>query len=324
MYFIYIRNYWYVKEQYIKDYIHFLKDNYINLPYEFKVDIFNKNNHNISMLDQILTLHPSEEELLVIFNHSKYQIKDTKEFLKLLKNKDSFIKMVTFAKNKMNNFDDAEFLNMCFSYGNTFHLSQDDYSNILIDYIKNSYSIQNRDELLQLCLHYVKDEKVLQSLINKMYGQAINLHHMAIEKKLICIEINRLHLIKNYTLIDENDLNTLLKFFVENISNYLTDLSSTSSIDYLKKIDDKCTLYHEKTSIFSLLLDTTNSAEVLSILDMYLTLFVKFNEEDNEYPITHFKKHIEDNPHIFQNFILYKKLGNTLNLKNHQHDIVKI
>lgn len=312
-----------VKERYIKHYIGFLKDESINLPYEFMVDIFDQNN-NMSMLDEILTLNPSEEELLVIFKHSKYKINDTKAILTLLNNKNSFITMVTFANNKMNMFKDIEFLDMCFSHGKKFHLSKDDCSHILIGYINNTYYIANRDEVLQLCLVYVEDEEVLQSLIYKMYGQEINLNSMIVEKQLTNIEINRLHLIKNYTLISEIGLGILLKFFVHKVSNCLKDLSYTSSIEYLTKIDDKCTFSHKKTSVFSLLLDTTNSTEVLDIFDCYLQLFVKFNQEDSENSIHNFKQHIEDNPQIFQNFIIYKKLGNTLNLKNNQNDIIKI
>lgn len=314
------------KSIYIKEFIHFLKsgeenskNTYIstsnnNFKFYFSVNFFYVENDNC-LMDYILSLNPSEDNLLQLYK--KLYLKDSEIllFLDLLREKSSFIQALKIAPACTFLVEnDKKFLEQSFEFGKKFQLSLKDYYEIFINYIENSIFIADKDSLVDLFLKYINDDTLLENLLHKLYGEKIIINNAMTLKNTTTIEINNINLMKDYKFINSKELDKILPYFVESVNKNISNLNYIKPIECFKKLDNTSDI-----NCYNLMVDTNNITYIVPLLDLYFKYFVEFNNNADE-----FTQHLKDNPHIFKNFILYKKLNKKLNSKNIKSEIVKI
>lgn len=304
-----------MKITYVKEII-----NYLTLPkedclYSVIVSFFSKEKNNLCLIEEILKLQPTDDDLLFLYQHIQLQEEEIPSFLQLLKDKQSFIDAL-----KMGNIrsfyieNEKEFLKKCFDIGKNFELSVEDYYDIFASYIKNSRMIVKKDRLFELFIDYVDNSQLLENLFEKIYRTKINIAHGITTKTVEKIDMNSLSLMKNYKFIGSDDIDKLLDFFVTTVRNNIDSFTSTINIEYFKSVKN-----FSNFTEYSLIVETSNINECCVVLDLYLKHYVSFNTNSSQ-----FIENLKHNPQIFDNFILYKKLDDKLTNKNSKNIMKKI
>lgn len=301
--------------KHMKQLVNFLRFSDIESQYDFVITFFSKYQTPYTLMEEILTLNPTDEDLFLLYQKLRIQEEEVPSFINLFKDKNNFIN--SFKKGNHGNFyieNDKEFLQECFVANKAFELSLEDYYNIFYHYIKNSHSIRKKDRLFSLILDYIDDNILLENLFECIYGERINIADGITSKTVEKIDINILSFMKNYKFIAYDDIDKLLSFFVDSMRNHLDKLQFTTDIQSCKSINK-----YSNFSQYSLIVETTNIQECKQLLNLYLKYFVDFNQVAEN-----FVKHVKNNKTIFENFILYKKLHNKLDNKHIKTESKKI
>lgn len=304
-----------LRNTFIKEFIHYLKNPEIDSKYRFAIEFFEVNEYDEWIMDSILTLNPLDEDFSYLYNRLRFYENEVPGFLALLKNKSSFIELLN--KGNSSSFsvnNDKEFLEKCLSQGKKFQFSPQEYYDIFFSYLKNSKQINNKDNLFKFFSQHISNQSWLENLFALLYKQEKTNENVVSIETIQKITLSSFALMKNYKFIDSEELNLLLSCFAENMNKNIDKLSDTKSIEILKSEDNNTDSIN-----YSLLVDTTNTTETLYLLDLYLHYFVQFNNNAKL-----FTDYLKDNPHIFQKFILNKKLNDKLAIKNIQHTTQKI
>lgn len=315
-----IKDYFHIEHNphYIQEYIQSLKTGEKLSKYDFLVKIFEKNDEDISIFDEILQLNPSDEELFFLYRAVDIDKLEVPIFLKSLSNKSSFITFLQKGNILFSIDSHSTLLSNCLNEVTKFKFSIEDYYTIFSGYIENTTSIADKDKLIELFREYINNSEYLEILIKKLYKENITLQPFSIKNNLKKIQINRLNLIKYYKIFSQKELDILLTCFVDLIRENIYILPDISFITYSQSPN----MYnYDKINniLFNLFIDTNNLDEVVVLLDTYLKYFI-----DNKGKVENFTEHLKDNPQIFKNFILYKKLNKKLNNKNIKTEIIKI
>lgn len=303
-----------IEKGYLKDFIDYLKNPEVNSKYRFAIEFFDYNEYDKWIMEDILNLNPTDDDFACLYNNLRFFESEIPRFLALLKSKHHFMEFLNKGNSSAFSVkNDKEFLEKCLQQGKKFHFSLEDYYDIFYSYLKHSKLINNKDSLFKLFSQYISDQSRLENLFGLLYKVENTNNNIAYIKTIQKIELSNFGLMKNYKFMDSEELNVLLSFFVESINQNIDRLLQTTSVE---KFKTETTSHDIK---YSLLVDTTNTSEILDLLDLYLHYFVQFNNSAKD-----FTESLKDNPHIFQNLILNKKLNDKLSIKDNANTIRKI
>lgn len=300
------------KETYVKQFITYLKNPNIESICNFHLFVARKNLDNVSIHDYLVSLNPSDQDLLLIYSKIDFLPEDSLAFLALFKEKSNVIQALKLGNNNIiGTLNYFEFLEQCFNYIKKFQFSTDEYYDIWFNCIKNSKIIYGKDKLYEFFSQRINNAQLLESLHQQLFNSAISIDNSINMKSVEKIEITTLSLMRKYKFMTSDEIESLLCFFVECTTKYIDNLSSTFRIQYFKdNIDSSHLIEH------NLIIETNNIEECSNLLDVYLRYFVIFDNDSDS-----FISNIKQKPHIFKNLILYNKLENQLENKNPQNEI---
>jgi len=286
------------KQSYIKqgiiEMMDYLRDPINNKPQKYKNFFFNTSPNSI--IDRIQELNPTDEDLINLYKHVAHGFTfSIFKFIPLLKSKENIIKLIKLGHNYTFNWDNrkSECLKECLLFLKQYNLSEDEISDVISSYVKNSQNIIKAEQernLIALCNFAIKDEMKCQTLIEEIIGYEVEIQLNKIEKKVIKLEMDDSFFVRKYGFINPNFIEEFLINFEKQIKNNLLLLNHTLNLDY----------YRTKTHNLIVESNNGNSHELFEILDMYFNYFLS-NKELNT-PLDYLQ-YFYNNPENFRKMI---------------------
>lgn len=291
------------KESGIKEMMSLLKDplNFKNGTYtHYSLDFLDEKNGK-DIFNKIVELNPTDDELINLYKHTAFSFGfKLAHFLEVLKNKESIIKLMSVGYDgKYDYVNQSSYLRYCLYYLSNKDFSDDEYSEMIKNFVKNSISIkETEEEIINIIVVIIEDIEKAQKLIFDLTNKDISIKGESIEKKVIKLQMNDFLLIKKFGLDDSKEISEFLNQFDIEINRNLEILSDTISIKYYsQKAPNNYRLSH------NLIIEnfSGNTEEINKLLDRYYNYCYDNCEYYNS--LNDLIQILKDNPSIFRKIV---------------------
>jgi hypothetical protein len=307
------------KQSYIKrgiiDMISYLKDPIHNKSNQYTQFFLNLSHNNL--LEKINELNPTDEDLIHLYKYASHGFTFSLfQFFPFIKKRENILNIIKLGHDYTHNWDNrqSECFKDCLEYTKKFELTEDELTEVVFNYIKNSKNIIEAEQernIVALCNHTIKDKNKCRELIKDVVGKDIQIQTNNVEKEVIKIEIDDSFFVRKYGFINPYLIEVFLSNFTKNIKANIELLNHTINVDYYQN------------NIHNLIVESINGTnEINDILEVYLKYYIE-NKDDFNMPQDYFK-YLVSNPEVFQKMILNVILNQSLEKKIENNKVIKV
>ncbi len=303
------------KQSYIKqgitEMMDYLRDPINNKPKKY--GHFFLNTVPNSILNKIMELEPTDEDLINLYQHVSHGFNFSLfRFFPLLKSRESILKIIKLGHDYRFNWDNRKSENFkeCLLFLKQYKLSDDELIDVMSNYVKNSKNIlqaEGERNLIALCNFSIRDEVKCKQIIKETIGYEVEIQSQKIEKKVIKLEMDDSFFVRKYGFISPFFIEDCLMNFEKHVRKNLSLFNYTINLDYYK------------TNKHNLIIESKNgsSSELVEVLDAYFNYYLS---NQGFHSLADYFQYLYHNPESFKKMIwnatLKQELGENIKITN--------